>query len=56
MMVSAIIDTKRGRTGIVPTYLQTTRLESKQAHRVIHYPVSVVLHCSLVPKLMHGRQ
>ena len=26
MMVYAITDTKRGRTGIAPTYLQTTRI------------------------------
>jgi len=26
MMVYAITDTKKGRTGIVPTYLQTTQI------------------------------
>jgi len=32
MTVYAITDTKKGRTGIAPTYLQTTRLSLPYVH------------------------
>jgi len=47
MTVYAITDTKKGRTGIAPTYLQTTLLirisiHLQKAILILHYVVSIV--------------
>jgi len=47
MTVYAITDTKKGRTGFAPTYLQTTLLirisiHLQKAILILHYVVSIV--------------
>ena len=40
MTVNAITDTKKGRTGIAPTYLHTTQNYTKLLHQIIRIQLS----------------